>query len=142
MKRLQEKVENFESLITKQKEESREEVVTNIMKFNRNLMKWQVKWKICKKKLIKFYKMQIHKSTPALRNKSQIIQKQLQNNELKIRSTEVENMHKGLVEVKVQYDDMQVKGKRRNQIILYRSQECTAPPNISASYNRLHDDMN
>jgi len=35
-------------------------------------------------------------------------------------------MHKGLVDAKAQYDDMQNKEKRRNNIILYRAQESNA----------------
>jgi len=35
-------------------------------------------------------------------------------------------MHKGLVEAKEQYGDMQDKEKRRNNFILYRAQESTA----------------
>ena len=56
---------------------------------------------------------------------SEVVTKQV-NSELKIRSSEVENMHKGLAEAKEQYDDMQDKDKRRNNIILYRAQESSA----------------
>ena len=52
---------------------------------------------------------------------SEVVTKQV-NSELQIRSSEVENMHKGLAEAKEQYDDKQDKEKRRNNIILYRAQ--------------------
>jgi len=46
-------------------------------------------------------------------------------------------MHKGLVDVKAQYDDMQYKEKRRNNIILYRAQESTA----TSAEDRNTEDM-
>lgn len=56
---------------------------------------------------------------------SEVVTKQVET-ELKMRSTEVEIMNKGLVEAKVQYDDMQDKENRRNNIIIYRAKESTA----------------
>jgi len=133
MKRLHEKVENVESIITKQKEESKKEMEKLLAHQHHEVQKKLVK-------VTKEVKYMQNKINNVLQNAdtqistyvnkqdpkwSEAVTKQV-DNELKNWSTEVENMHKGLVEAKEQYDDIQDKEKRRNNIIPYRAQESTA----------------
>jgi PHD-finger len=133
MKRLQEKVQNFELLLVKHKEESKKET-EKIVEHQQNEVLKEIE-KLTKEmkdiqkevsKVLQNADTQISTSVKKQELKwSEVVSKQV-DNELKIRSTEVENMHKGLAEAKGQYDDMQDKENRRNNIILYRARESEA----------------
>jgi len=144
MKRLQEKVENFESLVMKQKEENKKEI-EKILKHHyqegqKELDKVTRDMKDIQKEINKVLQnadTQITTSVKQQESKwSEVVAKQF-DNELKIRSAEVDNMHKGLVDAKAQYDDMQDKEKRRNNIILYQAQES----NAASAEDRNTEDM-
>ena len=136
MKRLQDKVEKFESLIVKQTEENKKEIekIEKILdrqhhEVQKELDKVTREMKDIQKEISKVLQNADTQISTSVKNQelkwSEVLAKQV-DNELKIRSAEVEHMHKGLVEAKEQYNDMEDKEKRRNNIILYRAQESTA----------------
>ena len=142
IKRLQERVENIESQVIKQKEDSKKEIEKILdsqkQEVQNELEKIQLSPTVEKMaKEMKDIQKEINKvlqnadsqiSTSIKKQEvkwSEVVTKQVET-ELKMRSTEVEIMNKGLVEAKVQYDDMQDKENRRNNIIRYRAKESSA----------------
>ena len=133
IKRLQERVENIESQIAKQKEESKKEIEKILdsrkQEVQKELEKMAKDMKEIQKEINKVLQSADSQISTSIKKQevkwSEVVAKQVET-ELKMRSTEVETMNKGLVEAKVQYDDMQDKEKRRNNIIIYRAKESSA----------------
>jgi len=132
MKRLKEKVDKIESLVTKQKEENKEEIEKILerhhQEVHKELDKVTRELKDIQRdmnKVLQNADMQISTSIKQQELKWSEVSKQV-DHESQCRSAELESMHKGLVESKAQIDDMQDKEKRRNNIILYHAQESTA----------------
>lgn len=129
IKRLQEKVENIESQIVKQKEESKKEIEKILDSQNqevkKELEKMAKEMKDIQKEINKVLQNADSQISTSIKKQevkwSEVVTKQVEN-ELKMRSTEVETMNKGLVEAKMQYDDMQDKEKQHHTVS--SSREC------------------
>ena len=136
IKRLQEKVEGFELILVKQKEEERKEFnrIEKLNEKNRLEISGQIEkvtreMKEIQKEMLSIIQkadIQIDTSVKTHEKKWAEVVSQQFDNELKSRATDVSKMQQALTIAKESSEEIQDKENRRNNIILYKVQESDA----------------